>query len=409
MLDNIWNRVNEYEDRARESSLEMMNSDSISSMKEALQFIEAKQAIIVKAAKKIDNHLVYEFLIMQTYKNLMAVEYKDRCNYEEVIQIYKCFTSKFNCATALKAVTGNSYLEELMILIMMYRDLALIRVSNDICADSFIFRFATNYLEQTDGDNAYKCKELIVRCLRASKNFDAAIDMERKFLSIRNLDEDEDTEFRSVSDASLAITYVEKYRVEFHKHTRKENEQEFDRITQFLRHASSKQNGEPVGYNYAELQPSHAVAIAQWNFLLSKTLKKEDKNWTEMRRNAIYCVQMLIATKWRMKDNCFYCHQAPTKDKVKFVCGDCRVACYCSIDHQRVSWKKNALHDMCFGHEAICPAMKAYRKWQEAIDGGDIEKEKKMKRRFGRECLGFLAYGLGLEDKCYDTYDPEVE
>ena len=64
---------------------------------------------------------------------------------------------------------------------------------------------------------------------------------------------------------------------------------------------------------------------------------------------------------------------------------------------------------MCFGHEAICPAMKAYRKWQEAIDGGDIEKEKKMKRRFGRECLGFLAYGLGLEDKCYDTYDPEVE
>ena len=73
---------------------------------------------------------------------------------------------------------------------------------------------------------------------------------------------------------------------------------------------------------------------------------------------------------------------------------------------------------MCFGHQAICPAMKAYRKWQEAVDitrwqeavdSGDIEKWKKMKRRFGRECLGFLAYGLGLEDKWYDSYDPEVE
>lgn len=165
---------------------------------------------------------------------------------------------------------------------------------------------------------------------------------------------------------------------------------------------------EHIGYNNPELQPSHAVALAQWDYLVSKTLKSDDNMWTRVRRQAIYYVQIFIADKWEMKDCCFYCHQAPTKHQVKLVCGDCRVACYCSIDHQRASWKKNALHDMCFGHEAICPTMKAYRKWQEAVDSGDIEKKIKMKRRFGRECLGFLAYGLGLEDKCYDPEEAEA-
>ncbi|GFH53854.1 predicted protein [Chaetoceros tenuissimus] len=395
VIDNIMNRVKEYDERAFKSSMKNLYSDAVSSLKEAVQFVEAKEAIIVKAERGI--YLFYEYLIKKTYRRLIATEYNTRRNYEEVIQICNCFTSKFNYTTAIKGVVTSSFMEESVILIMMYRDLALIRVSNDISADSSLFQDVPKYMKDADRDSATMCKEQIVSCLRATKNFGAAIDMDMKFASIRDLDEGEEKE----SAASLAITYIERYRVEFHKHTEEENKLEFSRLSKFIAHTApkQKQDWDALRYNNTDLRFSHGVALAQWYYLLSKQMKSDEKMWTDLRSQAIYYVLAFIAKKWQMKDNCFYCHQAPTKDEVKLVCGDCRVACYCSIDHQRVSWKKNALDDMCFGHEAICSAMKAYRKWQEAVDVSDTEKEIKMKRRLDRECLGFLAYGLGLQDK----------
>ena len=402
VIENILNRVKEYDERAFKSTMKSLYSDAVSSLKEAIQFIETKETIIVKAKKE---DLFYEYLIMKTYRILIATEYNTRRNYEEVIQIYNCFTSNFNCTTAMKVVTTSRFLEELMILIMMYRDLALIRVSNDSSTDSFLLQNVPNYLKCADRDSATRCKEQIVSCLRATKNFDAAIDMDKKFASIRDLDEEEEIE----SAASLAITYIERYRVEFHKHTEEENKHELRRLSKFISHTAPKEkhDWDALRYNNIDLHLSHGVALAQWYYLLTKQMKRDEKLWTDLRRKAIECVQMLIAEKWDMKDNCFYCHQAPTEHEVKLVCGHCRVACYCSIDHQRASWKKSAVYDMCFGHEAICPAMNAHRKWKEAIDSGDIEKEEKMKRRLDRECLGFLAYGLGLEDKCFDPEEVE--
>ncbi|GFH53853.1 predicted protein [Chaetoceros tenuissimus] len=397
VIDNILNRLREYDDRAMKRFSKSLYSDALSIMKEAVQFVEAKEAIIVKAER--ERHLFYEYLILQAYVTLIGMAHNDHCNYEEVIQIYNSFTSKFNRATVFKIVSSRSNLKDFITLITIYHELALIRVSNHVSADSIIlFEGATNYMKKTDRDKASSCKEQIVKCLRATKNFGAAIDMDRKFTSVRNLDKYEKLE----SVASLAITYIERYRVEFHKHTKKENKQIFDRLNKFMLRATRKCDWDALSC-YTELQLSYGIAHAQWYFLLSKALKKknEDETWVGLRTKAIDCVQMLIADKWHMKDSCFYCHQAPTKDEVKLVCGECRVACYCSIDHQRVSWKKNAVDDMCFGHEAICPAMKAYRRWQESVDSGDTEKETKTKRRFGRECLGFLAYGLGLEDKCW--------
>ena len=397
--------MNELYDRAGKSSSKRLYSDSISGIMEVLQFVEAKEETITRHLKgtNYESMFYYEYLIMRVYSSL-AIEYYIVCNYEEVIQIYNWFTSKFNSAAALKMVTSTRNSKELMNLIMIYHELALIRVGNNIFANSFTFQQATNYMKNAkDRGSANVCRLNILSCLRATKNFDAAIDMGMQFVSIGNLEKKEVLELQ----VSLAITYIEIYRVEFYQRTKKENKQGFVRVGQLIAHTVPTRNWEFMSYNNAELLLSHSVALAQWYYLQSQAVKSGDKEWTEFRREAIFYARAFIAKKWQMKDNCFYCHQAPTKHEVKLVCGDCRVACYCSIDHQRASWKKSAVHDMCFGHEAICPAMKTYRKWQEAVDGGDMEKEEKMKRLFGRECLGFLAYGLGLEDKCYDLEEVE--
>ena len=405
VIANILKTMNELYDRAGKSSSKRLYSDSISGIMDALQFIEAKETVITRHVKGTEYETVfyYEYLIMRVYSSL-AIEYYTVCNYEGVIQIYNWFTSKFNSATALEAVTSTSNSYELMNLVMIYYELALIRAGEDTFATSFIFQNAPNYMKNAkDRGSANVCRLTILSCLRATKNFDDAIYMGMQFVSIGNLVRKEELELA----VSLAITYIERYRVEFYQRSKKENKQEFVRIGQFIAHTVPTRNWDFMSYNNTELLLSHSVALAQWYYLLSKGRERGDKEWTEFRGDATFYARAFIAKKWQMKDNCFYCHQAPTEHEVKLVCGDCRVACYCSIHHQRASWKKSAVHDMCFGHEAICSAMKAYRKWQESIDSGDIEREEKMERRFGRECLGFLAYGLGLEDKCVDPEEVE--
>ena len=290
IIDNILNRVKEYDERAFKSSINNLYSDAVSSLKEAIQLIEAKEVIIVKAEREID--LFYEYLIMQTYKRLVATEYNTRRNYEEVIQIYNCFNSNFNYTTAMKVVTTSGFLEELMILIMMYRDLALIRVSNDIAADSFVLQDVPNYMKCADKDSATMCKEQIVSCLRATKNFDAAIDMDIKFASIRDLDEEEEFE----SAASLAITCIERYRVEFHKHTEKENKHELRRLSKFIADTAPKEKHEwdALRYNNIDLHLSHGVALAQWYYLLTKQMKRDEKLWTDLTP-----FKCSLPTNWR--------------------------------------------------------------------------------------------------------------
>ena len=101
------------------------------------------------------------------------------------------------------------------------------------------------------------------------------------------------------------------------------------------------------------------------------------------------------------KDICYTCGQVVTPTEVQYVCSGCRVACYCSIEHQRMTWKKEAMRGMRIGHEILCPLYKAYRKLAHARESRDKEKESRMKRRFDRECVRFLADGLGLKDKCF--------
>ena len=107
--------------------------------------------------------------------------------------------------------------------------------------------------------------------------------------------------------------------------------------------------------------------------------------------------------KKMVRDNCWTCGQAAAPNEVQYVCSGCQVACYCSIDHQRATWKKEAVKGMRIGHDILCPLYKAFRKYtlQKASEERDEEKESKVQRRFDRECVKFLEYGLGLKNKCF--------
>ena len=104
----------------------------------------------------------------------------------------------------------------------------------------------------------------------------------------------------------------------------------------------------------------------------------------------------------KMKQDCCYtCGQTATSTEVQYVCSGCRVARYCSIDHQRMTWKKEAERGMHIGHEILCPLYSAFRKYILASEERDEEKKSRMEKRFERECVKFLEYGLGLKNKCF--------
>ena len=131
-----------------------------------------------------------------------------------------------------------------------------------------------------------------------------------------------------------------------------------------------------------------------------RRLKQPHYEANESSENRLY-LKML----WHFFDrNCFTCHQAGTATEVQLVCSACRLACYCSLDHQRMTWKKDAVQGMRIGHEILCPLMKAYRKWKLVSKKGG-ERALKVRRRFDRECLYFLSDGLGLKDKCFREED----
>ncbi|GFH48439.1 predicted protein [Chaetoceros tenuissimus] len=124
-------------------------------------------------------------------------------------------------------------------------------------------------------------------------------------------------------------------------------------------------------------------------------------NTEVVMRKAIGFIEEYLDLILRAETHCSTCKQTGTESEVQFVCSGCRVACYCSIDHQRMTWKKDAETGMRFGHEVLCPVMKAYRKWRHANDNGDNERVSRLRRRFERECLYCLSDGMGLKDKCF--------
>ena len=108
-------------------------------------------------------------------------------------------------------------------------------------------------------------------------------------------------------------------------------------------------------------------------------------------------LEKLIPT--HVTSNSCSCCLAKLSEESALVCSGCRVACFCSLNHQRSSWKKDT-RGLGIGHKMLCPLLKAQRKYNDA---------KRMKKdnvkehllRFDRECENFFSKTLGLEDLCF--------
>jgi hypothetical protein len=100
-----------------------------------------------------------------------------------------------------------------------------------------------------------------------------------------------------------------------------------------------------------------------------------------------------------MEANSCFCCATIVPESSALVCGGCRAACFCSLEHQRSSWKKD-VKGQGIGHKMLCPLLKTYRKYKYAKRARKGN-EKEYLLRFERECEIFFSKSLGLEDLCF--------
>ena len=194
--------------------------------------------------------------------------------------------------------------------------------------------------------NGVELLEMAGNVLRVAKKFDEVIDLGEKLLLLPNLPESLEVK------VSLAVSYIERYREEYHLRSKKDD---YFLVKKLLDHIRDT-------YDYHEnntCELSFELALAQWQYLCHQLSGEKHKRlFYEL---SISHIEEIVENEWNFKDQCSTCTQTPTKDEVKYVCSGCRVACYCSIDHQRMNWRKYQICGTCVGHQTFCPVLNAYR------------------------------------------------
>lgn len=332
-----------------------------------------------------NGHLYFDDLLLQTYKNLLWCEYR-RWNFEKVFEIYD-YLETSHLLNSKQECYVDGYSKYIFLTNLCY-ELALIRSGASNANPS---RVSDYILEETKRDPKFGAQhvEPVVNALRSSKKFDTLVDLLKKLLLIPNFPDPATTK------VSLLVTYIERYRVEFHQRSKRKD---FHLIHNLHQHIKEKhpdyKDARKIGYDYC-------FALAQWYYLCHKL--SDEKHIKEKAIRATFCyLEKVLNGKWIDRKSCSLCHQAPTDCEVKFRCSECKVVSYCSIDHQHLSWKENEMKGMCFGHKAFCPVIRAYHKGAKSV--GICDKEK-LQQKFGRrcqdECLEYLANGLKLDEKCF--------
>lgn len=206
-----------------------------------------------------------------------------------------------------------------------------------------------HYITRKGNSTGMLCLEATL-AFRAHKMYDSAIRLEMTCGSLVMSPFD--------SKISLALTYLEQYRVEFHKRSqmRKDDIDTMNSlIVPILKECLIKKN-----FSF-----EHCLIFAQWYYLTHTIVGNEKirerliNAASEMVEVCLECASLLLPYSCFGEDKCYTCGQAVTPTEVKYVCSGCRVACYCSIDHQRTTWKKEAVRGMRIGHEILCPLYKA--------------------------------------------------
>ncbi|GFH55912.1 predicted protein [Chaetoceros tenuissimus] len=317
------------------------------------------------------------------YSNLMAVEF-DRRNFEGAIQIYENLFQKGNIKMKMEILS-----DVFPSLQLQYHEALLRQGKGNI--DTFITLSKVRISYGGKDDNLEGDLFRSANFLRTTKHFDAAIVLGKQLEEL------------NADIEPLATSYLEQYLVEYYpKFGRKIKSlpESFENIfidmgDAFGNMVEKYNNG---GFD-TSVDPETLLVLAQWIYLLHQ-FSSDDKE-IMMKKEAIGFIEDYLDLISKVETHCRTCTQTATESEVQLVCSGCRVACYCSIDHQRMTWKKEAVKGMRFGHEVLCPVMKAYRKWRHANHNGDHERVSRLRRRFERECLYLLSDGMGLKDKCF--------
>lgn len=376
---------------AHNNMMEGLYSQGINQYKQVIRLVESKKELKLMIGFKasvlggLTMHTTYEHFLVTSFL-LMYTEYC-RFHYKEAIDYYN------NFMTSSKYTRQNPYLRSI---VSLYYQLIMLRLDGRQCQLSDFIDYITLHIHKDEALNScipYLFKAA-VSAFRAHKQFDLAIRLE---ISCGSL-----VQSPIKSKISLALTYLEQYRVEFRQRsqTRKEDIQRIDSLIDSLQTEYPLIEGDQCVRTRPYGSPEYFLVLAQW-YYLSHTTAQEEKSIT-MALSLVKCFLPELTRVYveKVRDHCHTCGQAATPTEVQYICSGCRVACYCSIDHQRATWKKEAVKGTRIGHEILCPLFKASRKYylQKESEEIDEEKESKMERRFDRECVQFLEYGLGLKN-----------
>lgn len=348
---------------------ERLFSKAAKQIREIIRILESKKKLMVYTREK---HL-------GAYLSLIHLEYLRR-NYKAAI----------DCCNYVQGISS-----EFRVVVSLYHKLIMLRMNGQECQ-------VTNFLNVISR-KSNTIEKLVfqeaVLAFRVHKQYDCAIRLEMACGSSQRSSE-------LKSKLSLILTYLERHRVDFQKRSQMRKEDYLSICSLML----SLKEGNPLELDNAD---QYSLVFAQWDYL-THTLASNESAKEEGIISALanvkaflYCsLEVVLDFGGSSKiglDRCYTCNQAVTSTEVQYVCSGCRVACYCSIDHQRATWKKDAVKGLGIGHEILCPLYKALRKFelQLASKDSDEEKESRSRRRFERECRKFLENGLGLKNKCF--------
>ncbi|GFH47225.1 predicted protein [Chaetoceros tenuissimus] len=361
---DVQTRLGELQGKFSISNRLLLLSQAVNVLREGIQLIETTMLESSDTVLKMNLQTWFVRSKTNFYGNLMMVEF-DRYNFSGAIQIYENLFERGNIKMKMKIESPIFRSMQLQ-----YHEALLRQGQGNI--DTFI-SFSKSLIThgRKDDDEIEQDLRRSADILRTTKLFDEAIVLGKQLEELTG------------DRLSLVTTYLEQYIA-----GDKTLPEDF-----FLNVLEKHKND---GFN--TVNPSSVLVLAQSTYLLHQLTSGETE---KIFRKAISFIEGYLDMIPKVKSCCFTCGQAGTPTEVQLVCSGCRVACYCSIDHQRMTWKKEAVRGMRIGHEVLCPLMKAYRKWRHAHDNGDNEQVSRLRLRFERECLYFLSDGLGLKDKCF--------
>ena len=300
-----------------------------------------------------------------SYANLMSIEF-DRRNFDDVIHIYKNLFERGNIKLQMEILSP--FFPTLQ---LKYHEALLRQGEGNI--DTF-FSLSTSRITCGSKENLENDLHRCADFLRITKHFDEAMVLGKQLAELTG------------DKVSLATTYLEEY-IFGDKSPPGDFVVNFDHVFQ-------KHQNDGIDSTSA----ASMLVLAQSTYLLHQL----DDDKEELLKKAIGFLENYLDLMSSIETHCITCAQIAMTSEVQFVCSGCRVACYCSIDHQRMTWKKEAVRGMRFGHEVMCSVTKAYRKWRHANDNCDNERVSRLRRRFERECLYCLSDGMGLKDICFE-------